>query len=156
MVVLISLLLLCSQGVARSMPTSAALDRVAQKQGLTFFEVPTGWKFFGNLMDAGQHRFLFTACAVLCWHGCVSGCRTAAGACDGAGCSCYACYSSCAQQLTCTSSSSAARDTPMPARRRLAACASQLLGTAAVASVAAMPSNPHAPAAVLHQHNRSS
>ena len=42
------------QGVARSMPTSAALDRVAEKQGLTFFEVPTGWKFFGNLMDAGQ------------------------------------------------------------------------------------------------------
>lgn len=42
------------QGVARSMPTSAALDRVAQKQGLTFFEVPTGWKFFGNLMDAGM------------------------------------------------------------------------------------------------------
>ena len=41
------------QGVARSMPTSAALDRVAEKQGLTFFEVPTGWKFFGNLMDAG-------------------------------------------------------------------------------------------------------
>lgn len=36
------------------MPTSAALDRVAQKQGLTFFEVPTGWKFFGNLMDAGM------------------------------------------------------------------------------------------------------
>lgn len=35
------------------MPTSAALDRVAKKQGLTFFEVPTGWKFFGNLMDAG-------------------------------------------------------------------------------------------------------
>lgn len=38
------------------MPTSAALDRVAEKQGLTFFEVPTGWKFFGNLMDAGQHQ----------------------------------------------------------------------------------------------------
>lgn len=43
------------QGVARSMPTSAALDRVAKKQNLTFFEVPTGWKFFGNLMDAGLH-----------------------------------------------------------------------------------------------------
>ncbi len=43
------------QGVARSMPTSAALDRVAKKQNLTFFEVPTGWKFFGNLMDAGAH-----------------------------------------------------------------------------------------------------
>lgn len=42
------------KGVARSMPTSAALDRVAQKQNLTFFEVPTGWKFFGNLMDAGK------------------------------------------------------------------------------------------------------
>lgn len=46
------------QGVARSMPTSAALDRVAQKQNLTFFEVPTGWKFFGNLMDAGLHLLL--------------------------------------------------------------------------------------------------
>ena len=42
------------QGVARSMPTGAALDRVAEKQGLQFFEVPTGWKFFGNLMDAGE------------------------------------------------------------------------------------------------------
>jgi phosphoglucomutase len=42
------------KGVARSMPTSAALDRVAAKLGLTCFEVPTGWKFFGNLMDAGK------------------------------------------------------------------------------------------------------
>ena len=41
------------QGVARSMPTSGALDRVAAAQSLPFFEVPTGWKFFGNLMDAG-------------------------------------------------------------------------------------------------------
>ncbi len=41
------------QGVARSMPTSAALDRVAAKLKLPFFETPTGWKFFGNLMDAG-------------------------------------------------------------------------------------------------------
>ena len=41
------------QGVARSMPTSEALDRVADKEGLKCFEVPTGWKFFGNLMDAG-------------------------------------------------------------------------------------------------------
>ncbi|KAI8333649.1 hypothetical protein BC941DRAFT_357546 [Chlamydoabsidia padenii] len=39
-------------GLARSMPTSLALDRVAEKQGLEYFEVPTGWKFFGNLMDA--------------------------------------------------------------------------------------------------------
>jgi phosphoglucomutase len=38
------------QGVARSMPTSGALDRVATALGLKFFEVPTGWKFFGNLM----------------------------------------------------------------------------------------------------------
>jgi hypothetical protein len=37
------------KGVARSMPTSAALDRVAAKQGLKLFEVPTGWKFFGNV-----------------------------------------------------------------------------------------------------------
>ncbi|KAF9165140.1 Phosphoglucomutase-2 [Actinomortierella ambigua] len=40
------------RGLARSMPTSCALDRVAQKAGVEFFEVPTGWKFFGNLMDA--------------------------------------------------------------------------------------------------------
>lgn len=35
------------------MPTSAALDVVAKHLNLKFFEVPTGWKFFGNLMDAG-------------------------------------------------------------------------------------------------------
>ncbi|KAK9147639.1 hypothetical protein Scep_006396 [Stephania cephalantha] len=42
------------KGLARSMPTSGALDRVAEKLQLPFFEVPTGWKFFGNLMDAGK------------------------------------------------------------------------------------------------------
>ena len=42
------------KGVARSMPTSGALDRVADKLKVPFFEVPTGWKFFGNLMDAGK------------------------------------------------------------------------------------------------------
>ncbi|ORY03725.1 hypothetical protein K493DRAFT_311625 [Basidiobolus meristosporus CBS 931.73] len=42
------------KGLARSMPTSTALDRVAQKKGLEYFEVPTGWKFFGNLMDADR------------------------------------------------------------------------------------------------------
>jgi phosphoglucomutase len=41
-------------GVARSMPTSAALDRVAEKLGIEYFETPTGWKFFGNLLDAGR------------------------------------------------------------------------------------------------------
>ena len=41
------------RGCARSMPTSCALDRVAAKAGIPFFEVPTGWKFFGNLMDSG-------------------------------------------------------------------------------------------------------
>ncbi len=41
-------------GIARSMPTSAAADRVAAKLGIPCFETPTGWKFFGNLMDAGQ------------------------------------------------------------------------------------------------------
>jgi len=40
-------------GIARSMPTSAAADRVAEKLGLNIFETPTGWKFFGNLLDAG-------------------------------------------------------------------------------------------------------
>ncbi|KAF4610936.1 hypothetical protein D9613_007007 [Agrocybe pediades] len=42
------------KGLARSMPTSKAVDLVAQKKGLEYFEVPTGWKFFGNLMDAGR------------------------------------------------------------------------------------------------------
>lgn len=40
------------KAVARSMPTSGAVDRVAQDLGLDFFETPTGWKFFGNLMDS--------------------------------------------------------------------------------------------------------
>lgn len=40
-------------GVARSMPTSMAVDRVADALGITAFETPTGWKFFGNLLDAG-------------------------------------------------------------------------------------------------------
>ncbi len=42
------------KGVARSMPTSAAVDRVAESLGIECFETPTGWKFFGNLMDAGR------------------------------------------------------------------------------------------------------
>lgn len=41
-------------GVARSMPTSAASDRVAAKLGIGSFETPTGWKFFGTLLDAGK------------------------------------------------------------------------------------------------------
>ena len=41
-------------GVARSMPTSQAVDRVAKKMGLPCFETPTGWKYFGNLLDDGQ------------------------------------------------------------------------------------------------------
>ena len=45
-------------GVARSMPTSCAVDRVATKLGIKCFETPTGWKFFGNLLDAG----LITLC----------------------------------------------------------------------------------------------
>jgi phosphoglucomutase len=40
-------------GIARSMPTSAAADRVAAKLGIKSYETPTGWKFFGNLLDAG-------------------------------------------------------------------------------------------------------
>ncbi|APZ54791.1 alpha-D-glucose phosphate-specific phosphoglucomutase [Salipiger abyssi] len=42
------------KGVARSMPTSAAVDRVAEKLGIDCYETPTGWKFFGNLLDAGR------------------------------------------------------------------------------------------------------
>ncbi len=41
-------------GVARSMPTSGAVDRVAEKLGIKCYETPTGWKFFGNLLDANQ------------------------------------------------------------------------------------------------------
>ena len=41
-------------GIARSMPTSAAADRVAEKMGLDCYETPTGWKFFGNLLDADK------------------------------------------------------------------------------------------------------
>ncbi len=41
-------------GIARSMPTSAAADRVAEALGIPCFETPTGWKFFGNLLDAGM------------------------------------------------------------------------------------------------------
>jgi phosphoglucomutase len=69
-------------GAARSMPTSTAVDRVAERLGIRCYETPTGWKFFGNLLDAG----LATVCgeesfgtgsnhvrekdglwAVLCW-----------------------------------------------------------------------------------------
>jgi phosphoglucomutase len=42
------------KGIARSMPTSAAADRVAAKLGIASYETPTGWKFFGNLLDAGM------------------------------------------------------------------------------------------------------
>jgi phosphoglucomutase len=41
-------------GVARSMPTSAAVDKVAESLGIPCYETPTGWKFFGNLMDADK------------------------------------------------------------------------------------------------------
>jgi phosphoglucomutase len=41
-------------GVARSMPTSRAVDRVAESLGIACYETPTGWKFFGNLLDAGK------------------------------------------------------------------------------------------------------
>ena len=42
------------EGIARSMPTSGAADRVAAKLGVHCYETPTGWKFFGNLLDAGM------------------------------------------------------------------------------------------------------
>jgi phosphoglucomutase len=45
------------KGCARSMPTSCALDLVAEKLKIPYFEVPTGWKFFGNLMDSGTAAF---------------------------------------------------------------------------------------------------
>jgi phosphoglucomutase len=41
------------KGIARSMPTSSAADRVAKSLGIPSFETPTGWKYFGNLLDAG-------------------------------------------------------------------------------------------------------
>ncbi len=42
------------KGIARSMPTSQAADRVAESLNIPFYETPTGWKFFGNLLDAGM------------------------------------------------------------------------------------------------------
>ena len=42
------------KGIARSMPTSAAADRVAEALGIPLWETPTGWKFFGTLLDAGK------------------------------------------------------------------------------------------------------
>ncbi|MBA4755779.1 MAG: alpha-D-glucose phosphate-specific phosphoglucomutase [Sphingobium sp.] len=42
------------KGIARSMPTSGAADRVAERLGVALYETPTGWKFFGNLLDAGM------------------------------------------------------------------------------------------------------
>ncbi len=42
------------KGIARSMPTSRAADKVAEKIGVALYETPTGWKFFGNLLDAGM------------------------------------------------------------------------------------------------------
>jgi phosphoglucomutase len=42
------------KGIARSMPTSTAADRVAEALGISCFETPTGWKYFGNLLDAGM------------------------------------------------------------------------------------------------------
>jgi len=47
------------RGVARSLPTSRAADRVAERLGIGAYETPTGWKFFGNLLDAGR----ITLCA---------------------------------------------------------------------------------------------
>ncbi|WP_455476339.1 alpha-D-glucose phosphate-specific phosphoglucomutase [Bartonella sp. B17] len=44
-------------GIARSMPTGRAVDLVAEEQGLNCFETPTGWKFFGSLLDAGKITF---------------------------------------------------------------------------------------------------
>jgi phosphoglucomutase len=41
-------------GVARSMPTSCAVDRVAKALGIPCYETPTGWKYFGSLLDAGK------------------------------------------------------------------------------------------------------
>jgi len=41
-------------GVARSMPTSCAVDRVARELGIACYETPTGWKYFGSLLDAGM------------------------------------------------------------------------------------------------------
>ena len=64
-----------SQGVARSMPTGGALDRVAKEMGIKFFEVPTGWKFFGNLMDADMCRSVDTLRAVATRKQTVKHCR---------------------------------------------------------------------------------
>lgn len=51
--------------VARSMPTSAALDRVAADKGLKCYEVPTGWKFFCNVMDNHKYETI-VFCSLCC------------------------------------------------------------------------------------------
>ena len=61
------------------MPTSGALDRVAEKLRLPFFEVPTGWKFFANLMDAGPHCTLTSSVSIHVPHICAIACCLAAG-----------------------------------------------------------------------------
>jgi len=58
------------------MPTSAALDRVAKGLGLPFFETPTGWKFFCNLMDAGVQSEE-CVCVCVCGGVCVCACMCA-------------------------------------------------------------------------------
>ncbi|HEY0321227.1 MAG TPA: alpha-D-glucose phosphate-specific phosphoglucomutase [Pyrinomonadaceae bacterium] len=78
------------KGVARSMPTSTAVDRVAASLGITCYETPTGWKFFGNLLDAelctmcGEESFGTGSdhvrekdglWAVLCWLSILAGTR---------------------------------------------------------------------------------
>ena len=52
-------------GVARSMPTSLAVDRVAADLNIDCFETPTGWKFFGNLLDAGKMNLMWRR---IVWH----------------------------------------------------------------------------------------
>jgi phosphoglucomutase len=54
------------KALARSMPTSCALDRVAEKLQVKLFEVPTGWKFFGNLMDSKELFNGTDYCPLIC------------------------------------------------------------------------------------------
>jgi phosphoglucomutase len=54
------------KALARSMPTSCALDRVAEKLNVRLFEVPTGWKFFGNLMDSKELFNGENYCPLIC------------------------------------------------------------------------------------------
>jgi phosphoglucomutase len=103
-------------GVARSMPTSQAADRVAEELGVDCYETPTGWKFFGNLLDAGASpsaaRRASAPAPTMCAR------RTASGRCC-SGSTCWRCAKpSAATSCASTGAASAATTTPATTTRR--------------------------------------